>query len=70
MSTVEAIQARLADTGVVLFPGSPDNPPRIIRDEDILELELRIFPNANEKGLVFDYERQESGKWWVLIVDD
>lgn len=69
MSTVEAIQCQLGDTGVILFPGTPEDPPRYINDEDIVNLDLRLFPKANPHGKLFQYRRHVQTKRWYLDQD-
>lgn len=65
----EAIQARLGDVGVVLYPGTPEDPPKFIKDEDLFYLQLRVFENPNPSGPIFTYERSEQGKLWSLVKD-
>lgn len=68
MSTVEAIQARLGDI-YVLWPGTPENPPKFIRDEDIFYENPRSFSKPNESGQIFEYEYDAPGKRWCLKND-
>lgn len=64
MSTVEAIQVHLADVGYVLYPGSPEDPPRKIYEENLVEMHAMIFYTPNPNGPVFVYDRDPSTNSW------
>lgn len=66
METVEAIQANLEGKGIVLVPGTPDNPPEIFTDEQLFYQELRVFNKANPGAPVFKYNRNVKARWWEL----
>jgi hypothetical protein len=64
--TVEAIQAHLEYKGWVLYPGFPERPPFRIFDEEIFQLDLRVFAEPNPNGPFFYYKRNEQASWWNL----
>jgi len=64
MVTVEAIQALLEGYGLILYPGTPDSPPNVIAEADIVQGSYRIFPTANEGAPVFHYAWDVSNDVW------
>lgn len=68
MSTVEAAQCQLGDKGVVLYPLEPNGePPFYINDEDIVAMELRVFPKHNEHARLYLYKRHEQTCRWYRV---
>lgn len=63
--TVEAIQCKLGDS-YILWPGTPENPPPYINDEDIFHEDPRRWDKPNELGPVFEYEHSEMQRRWFL----
>ena len=66
METVEAIQCHLGGSFYILWPGTPEQPPPFINDEDIYYENPRRFDSANEAGPVFEYRYSPSHKRWYL----
>ena len=63
--TVEAIQCKLGDI-YILWPGTPENPPKYINDEDIYYENPPRFDKPNELGPVFEYEPHQQTRRWYL----
>lgn len=67
MSTIEAIQVKLEGRrGIILWPGTPEDPPGYINDEDIARENPPFFKCYNPHGPVFVYERHEPQMRWYL----
>jgi hypothetical protein len=65
-ATVEAIQARLHGHGIILYPGTPKQPPPVIPIESIYHGDFHTFSEANELGPVFDYDYNAMKGQWEL----
>lgn len=65
---VEAIQAHLQGFGLILFPGSPTDPPEVISDLKLMYLQPRKFPIANPDGPIFEYKRNTPLCLWELQI--
>lgn len=66
--TVEAIQAHLQGATYILWPGSPDDPPKFIYDMDIWYMQPRKFKVANPLGPIFEYKRNTALMRWELQI--
>lgn len=63
--TVECVQAVLDGHGCILYPGTPEDPPKFITRKDIEDGEYRIFDTPNMNGPLILYKYEGDRDYWT-----